>query len=168
MKSCLTRHFGTSRFELGTRQLTVGFGLARMESPCFQICGTGVVERRSCLTSREQAHPGPGGCGPNQTISDRAHLAAAERLRHGGLNLVCPPAETGWRSDIGRIRHRAGHRRRRRADGVMAATKSVTANRELASELVFRRGALKRPHCARSIRKLVNGSRCPVSVASAR
>jgi hypothetical protein len=53
---------------------------------------------------------------------------------------------------------------------VMAATKSVKANRHLASALVFRRGALKVPTLrdAEHPKALVNGSRCPVSVASAR
>jgi hypothetical protein len=33
-------------------------------------------------------------CGLNQTISDRAHLAAAKALRRGRINVVHPPAET--------------------------------------------------------------------------
>ena len=52
----------------------------------------------------------------------------------------------------------------------MAPTKSVTANRDLASELVFPHAALKAPTLrdAEHLKALVNGSRCPVSVASAR
>jgi hypothetical protein len=39
------------------------------------------------------------GVGQNQTISDRAHLAAAKGLRHGRLNLVRHAVKRAWRSD---------------------------------------------------------------------
>jgi hypothetical protein len=82
--TAVARHIG---HQLGTRQVTVRFGVARMESPCFQICGTGVVERRSCRASREQAHPGPPDSG--------AHLAAAKGLPTAGSTWCAHPLKTG-------------------------------------------------------------------------
>jgi hypothetical protein len=96
----------------------------------------------------------------HQTISDPAHLAAAKALRRGRIDLVRPPVQTEVDPFIGRIRHRAGDRyRRRRADGVMAATKSVTANRDLASELVFLTRVLKAPTLRDSAARLAERAR---------
>ena len=75
-------------------------------------------------------------------------LARADSRQHRVLG--CHPLDRlhagsnrGGDPVTGRIRHRAGDRyRRRRADGVMAATKSVTANRDLPSKLVFSTRAL--------------------------